>query len=90
MSVWLYEVHQLEVRSDADLDDQLERVLRDYGTRGWELAQVLRGTTIAKDRTCRLIFKTQKPLIGAGSGVARRKVVASDGVSDRSSEIRSV
>lgn len=63
MSVWLYRIHRVELPSNTDLDEQIEKVLRDYGTRGWELAQVLRGSP-ADDRTYRLIFKTEKPLVG--------------------------
>jgi hypothetical protein len=41
MAVWLYEIHRVELRPDTDLDEEIKRVLRDYGTRGWELAQML-------------------------------------------------
>ena len=62
MAVWLYEIHRVELRSDTDLDEEIKRVLRDYGTRGWELAQMLPGQDIFGDQTYRFIFKTQKPL----------------------------
>ncbi len=63
MSVWLYQIHPIELPSDVDLDSQIQKVLREYGARGWELVQVLGGTPTG-DRTCRLIFKTEKPLVG--------------------------
>lgn len=65
MSVWLYQIHQLELPSGVDLDIQIQKVLREYGERGWELAQVLADST-SGDRAYRLIFKTEKPLVGLG------------------------
>ena len=63
MSVWLYQIHPIELPSGIDLDNQIQKVLREYGTRGWELVQVLDGS-VTGDRTYRLIFKTEKPLVG--------------------------
>lgn len=63
MSVWLYQIHRLELPSGVNLEDQIQKVLRDYGAQGWELAQVLGGST-TEDGTYRLIFKTEKPLVG--------------------------
>ena len=37
MSVWLYEIHRVEVSSGADFDDQIGKVLHDAGAHGWEL-----------------------------------------------------
>jgi predicted TIM-barrel fold metal-dependent hydrolase len=62
MAVWLYEIHRVELRSDTNIDEEIKRVLRDYGTRGWELAQMLPAQDVSGDRTYRFIFKTQKPL----------------------------
>ncbi len=62
MSVWLYQIHPIELSSGVDLDNQIQKVLREYGARGWELVQVLGGST-TEDRTYRLIFKTEKPLV---------------------------
>ncbi len=62
MSVWLYQIHPIELPSGVDLDDQIQRVLREYGARGWELVQVLSGAATG-DRRYRLIFKTEKPLV---------------------------
>lgn len=63
MSVWLYQIHPIELPSGVDLDSQIQKVLREYGARGWELVQVLGGSA-TEDRTYRLIFKTEKPLVG--------------------------
>ena len=63
MSVWLYQIHPIALPSGVDLDSQIQKVLREYGARGWELVQVLEGSATG-DRTCRLIFKTEKPLVG--------------------------
>jgi hypothetical protein len=57
---WLYRIHRIEVPLDADLDDQIEKVLLDYGTKGWELVQVLHRQP--GDPIYRLIFKAEKPL----------------------------
>lgn len=63
MSVWLYQIHPIELPSGVDLDAQIQRVLREYGARGWELVQVLDGAATG-DKMYRLIFKTEKPLVG--------------------------
>lgn len=63
MSVWLYQIHPIELRSGVDWDNQIQKVLREYGARGWELVQVLEGSATG-DRTYRMIFKTEKPLVG--------------------------
>lgn len=62
-SVWLYQIHPIELPSGLDWDNQMQKVLREYGTRGWELVQVLDGS-ITGARTYQLIFKTEKPLVG--------------------------
>jgi hypothetical protein len=63
VSVWLYQIHPIELPSGVDWDNQMQNVLREYGTRGWELVQVLDGSATGY-RTYRLIFKTEKPLVG--------------------------
>jgi hypothetical protein len=62
VSVWLYQIHPIELPSGVDLDNQIQKVLREYGARGWELVQVLGGS--APGENYRLIFKTEKPLVG--------------------------
>jgi len=59
---WQYRIHRIELRPDADLDDQIEKALHDYGTKGWELVQVLHRHKVPEDPIYRLIFKTEKPL----------------------------
>lgn len=62
MAEWQYQIHRIELRADADLDNQIETVLRDYGTKGWELVQVLHRHSVPEDPIYRLIFKTEKTL----------------------------
>jgi hypothetical protein len=57
---WQYQIHRMDVPSDADLDGQMEKILLEYGTKGWELVQVLHPQP--QDPIYRLIFKTEKPL----------------------------
>jgi hypothetical protein len=59
MAQWRYQIHQKKIESGADLDEQLQKILCEYGNKGWELVQILR----PQDSTAyRLVFKTQKPL----------------------------
>lgn len=60
MAQFQYQVHRFELLPNADLDDQIEKVLDDYGTRGWELVQILHRDKVPEDRIYRLIFKTEK------------------------------
>jgi len=66
MSIWLYEIRKVGIPPGVDLDDRIEKVLREYGEHGWELVQVLGGTGTEEEHTFRLIFKTEKPLVGQG------------------------
>jgi hypothetical protein len=59
---WQYRIHRIELPHDADFDNQVENVLQDYGTKGWELVQVLHRQTVPEDPMYRLIFKTEKTL----------------------------
>ena len=61
MAEWVYEIHRLDARSELDLDSQLQAILQQYGSKGWELVQVLPGQTVTGD-AYRLIFKSQKPI----------------------------
>ena len=59
MAQWLYQIHQKRLESGADLDEQLQKILGEYGDKGWELVQIL----LPQDSTgYHLVFKTQKPL----------------------------
>ena len=62
MAEWNYQIHRIEVRPDADLDDQIKVVLQDYGAKGWELVQVLHPLKEPEDPVYRLIFKAEKTL----------------------------
>ena len=57
-----YRIHRMKLPHDAELDNQIEEVLQEYGTKGWELVQVLQRHTVPEDPTCRLIFKSEKTL----------------------------
>jgi len=52
----------MQLSHDAELDNQIEEVLQEYGTKGWELVQVFQRRTVPEDPTYRLIFKSQKTL----------------------------
>ena len=60
MAEWEYRIERIE--PEADLDAQLEKILREYGQQGWELVQVLPQQEAPKKPTCRLIFKIEKPI----------------------------
>ena len=62
MAEWQYQIHRIELQPDADLDNQIVNVLQDYGTKGWELVQVLHRHRVPEDPIYRLIFKTEKTL----------------------------
>jgi len=59
MAQWQYQIKEPKLESTVGLDEQLQKVLREYGNGGWELVQVLTPKDSAK---CQLIFKTEKPL----------------------------
>ena len=59
---WQYRIERINLNPETDPDDQLGKILREYGQQGWELVQVLHGQEMPGDPRCRLIFKTEKPL----------------------------
>ena len=59
---WQYRIERIDLNPETDTDDQLGKILREYGQQGWELVQVLHGQETPGDPRCRLIFKTEKPL----------------------------
>ena len=61
MAQFQYQVHRIELLPNADLDDQIEKFLDDYGMRGWELVQILHRDKVPEDPIYRLILKTEKP-----------------------------
>ena len=63
MAEWQYRIERIELKPETDLDTELEKVLQEYGQQGWELVQVLRGQERLDNSVCRLIFKTEKPVL---------------------------
>ena len=63
MAEWQYRIERMELKPETDLDTELEKILQEYGQQGWELVQVLRVQETLDNSMCRLIFKTEKPLI---------------------------
>lgn len=59
---WQYRIERIDLNPETDTDDQLGKILREYGQQGWELVQVLHWQEMPGDPRCRLIFKTEKPL----------------------------
>ena len=43
MAQWQYKTFCTELSGSVDLDDELRKILQDYGMKGWELVQVLPG-----------------------------------------------
>ena len=41
MAQWQYKTFCTELSGSVDLDDELRKILQDYGMKGWELVQVL-------------------------------------------------
>lgn len=64
MAEYQYQIHRIELLPNADLDDQIKKILDDYGTKGWELVQILHGDKVPEDPIYRLVFKTEKPPVG--------------------------
>jgi Domain of unknown function (DUF4177) len=59
---WQYRIERIELKPETVGDAQFEKILQERGKLGWELVQVLQGQETSDTSTCRLIFKTQKPL----------------------------
>ena len=60
MAHWQYKTFCTELNSSIDLDDELRRILQDYGMKGWELVQVLQPKN---DTRYHLVFKTRRPFL---------------------------
>jgi hypothetical protein len=58
MAQWQYKTFCTELNSSVDLDDELRKILQDYGMKGWELVQVLQPQN---DTRYHLVFKTRRP-----------------------------
>ena len=57
MAQWQYKTFCTELSSSVDLDDELRKILQDYGMKGWELVQVLQPKN---DTRYHLVFKTRR------------------------------
>jgi len=60
MAQWQYKTFRTELNGSVDFDEELRKILQDYGMNGWELVQVLQPQN---DTRYHLVFKTQRPLI---------------------------
>lgn len=63
MAQFEYQIHRIKLLPDADLDSQIEKVLLDYGMKGWELVQILHRDRVPEDPIYRLILKSEKPSV---------------------------
>ena len=59
MAQWQYKTFSTELNRSVDFDEELRKILPDYGMQGWELVQVLQPQN---DTRYHLVFKTQRSL----------------------------
>ena len=59
MAQWQYKTLCTELKGRVDFDEELRKILQDYGMKGWELVQVLQPKN---DALYHLVFKTERPL----------------------------
>ncbi|MGB8064898.1 MAG: hypothetical protein WCF26_23635 [Candidatus Sulfotelmatobacter sp.] len=59
MAQWQYSMFSAELNRNVDFDEELRKILEDYGMKGWELAQVLQPQN---DARYHFVFKTQRSL----------------------------
>ena len=59
MAQWQYATLCTELKTSANFDAELQKILKNYGMNGWELVQVLQP---GNDSLYHLIFKTQRSL----------------------------
>jgi hypothetical protein len=59
MAQWQYSMLSTELDCNVDFDEELQKILQDYGMRGWELVQVLEPKN---DASYHFVFKTERPL----------------------------
>ena len=55
-----YKTFCTELDSSVDLDDELRKILQDYGMKGWEVVHVLQPKN---DTRYHLVFKTRRPFL---------------------------
>jgi hypothetical protein len=59
MAQFQYATLSTELNRSVGFDEELRKILEDYGMKGWELVQVLQPTN---DTHYHLVFKTERPL----------------------------
>jgi hypothetical protein len=59
MAQWQYTTLDAQLDRGVDFDEELRKILRDYGMKGWELVQVLQARN---DAHYHLVFKTERRL----------------------------
>ena len=59
MAQWQYATIDAELESGVDFDEELQKILDEYGMKGWELVQVLQPKS---DTRYHLVFKAQRTL----------------------------
>ena len=59
MAQWQYKTLRTELNHSVDFDEELRKILQDYGVKGWELVQVMQPRN---DTLYHRVFKTQRSL----------------------------
>ena len=59
MAQWQYSMLCAELDRNVNFDEALQKILLDYGMRGWELVQLLEPK---RDGRYHLVFKMERPL----------------------------
>lgn len=59
MAQWQYATLRTELSGRNNFDEELRKILKDYGMKGWELVQVLQ---LRNDSVYHLVFKTERTL----------------------------
>ena len=59
MAQWQYATLCTELKGSVNFDEELQKILKDYGMKGWELVQVLQPRN---DSVYHLVFKTERSL----------------------------
>ena len=58
MEQWRYATFCTELNPSVDFDEELRKILQDYGMKGWELG----AGAAQNDTRYHLVFKTERPL----------------------------
>lgn len=59
MAQWQYATLCTELKGSVNFDAELQKILKDYGMKGWELVQVVQPRN---DSVYHLVFKTERSL----------------------------